>query len=133
MGPTVEPRLDIEVADCRRGPWPGSWDVSWQITNRSGQPLRLESAWVPHARFRGEGRLNLARPLAPGDHLDLELPVHAQEAPGTVVENAFLILRLSVAGVPWRVFVRMRVEFDAEATPHPIPELVTLQSARAAE
>jgi hypothetical protein len=47
-----------------------------------------------------------------------------------VVENAFLILRLSLG---WRVFVRMRVEFDADATPHPIPELVTLQSAGAAE
>ena len=133
MSQTVEPRLDIEVAECRRGPRPGNWDVTWRITNRAGQPLALHSAWVPHGRFRGQGRLNLARSLGPDHHLDLELPVHAQEAPGTVVENAFLIVRFSLAGVPWRVFVRMRVEFDAQGTPHPIPELVTLQSARAAE
>ena len=87
----------------------------------------LESAWVPHGRFRGEGRLNFAPARALP--LSLEMTVHAEEAPGTVVENAFLILRLS----GWRVFVRMRVEFDPSGVPRPIPELVTLQSAGAAE
>ena len=49
---------------------------------------------------------------------------------GTIVENAFLILRASVSGAPWRIFIRMRVEFDASAVPVPVVETVTTQSLK---
>ena len=123
------------MAACRRGSEAGTWQITWRIQNLSADALVVESAWVPHGRFRGAGRLSLTPPriVLPGDGLELKLAVHAEEAPGTLVENAFLILRVSLAGAAWRVFIRMRVEFDAQAAPHPIPELMTVQSAGAAE
>jgi hypothetical protein len=122
----MEPHLRVEVESVR-AVGPGTWEVTWRLDNR-GQPAAVESAWVPHGRFRGAGRLNFAPPRALP--LALSMTVHADEAPGTLVENTFLILRLSDG---WRVFVRMRVEFGPEGVPQPIPELVTLQSAGATE
>jgi hypothetical protein len=122
----MEPHLGVEVESVRPA-GAGAWQVTWRLASQ-GQPAAVESAWVPHGRFRGAGRLNFAPPRELP--LALEMLVHADEAPGTVVENTFLILRLSSG---WRVFVRMRVEFDADATPKPIPELVTLQSPGATE
>jgi hypothetical protein len=122
----MEPRLRVSVESVRAA-GPGVWQVCWRVENEGG-PVAVESAWVPHGRFRGAGRVQFAPPR--GVPLSLEMLVYADEAPGTVVENAFLILRLSGG---WRVFVRMRIEFDAAGSPWPVPELVTLQSTRAAE
>jgi hypothetical protein len=99
------------------------WQVTWRIT--ADVPLGIEEAWVPHGRFRGRERLRFQPPLAVPT--DLQLAVLADEAPGTVVENAFLILRVTGG---WRVFVRMRVDFDS-VRPRPTCEVVTLQSADA--
>ena len=122
----MEPHLRVTVESVQPA---GArlWRIGWRVEN-VGPPMDIESAWVPHGRFRGQGRVNFSppRPLP----LSLEILVHADEPPGSVVENTFLILRLSTG---WRVFVRMRVAFDADAVPHPIPELVTLQSVGAAE
>jgi hypothetical protein len=122
----MEPHLRVDVESVRPA-GAGAWQVTWRLASQ-GEAVALESAWVPHGRFRGAGRLNFGPPrLLP---LSLEMLVHADEAPGTVVENTFLILRLASG---WRVFIRMRVEFDQDGVPHPIPELVTLQSAGATE
>ena len=104
------------------------WRVIWRIHNQGDSAVSIESAWVPHGRFRGQGRLALqpVRRIDAGQATELELLVHAQEEPGTVVENAFLILLLSSR---WRVFTRMRIEFDSEAKPWPVPEVLTLQSS----
>jgi hypothetical protein len=121
----MEPRLDVEVESVVRGAAAGLWQVTWRL---AGDARAVESAWVPHGRFRGVGRVNFTPPRALP--VFLEMTVHADEAPGTIVENAFLILRLSDG---WRVFVRMRIEFDSSGVPKPVPELVTLQSTGAAE
>jgi hypothetical protein len=52
--------------------------------------------------------------------------VSAREEPGTLVENAFLILTTDAC----RVFARMRVEFDAEGSASPVVEAVTTQSLK---
>jgi hypothetical protein len=122
----MEPHLSVEVESVHAA-GPGTWQVTWRLA-AEGESAAIESAWVPHGRFRGARRLNFAPPR--DLPLALSMLVYADEAPGTVVENTFLILRLSTG---WRVFVRMRVEFDTDAVPHPIPELVTLQSPSAAE
>jgi hypothetical protein len=130
----VTPHLRFEVVACRPGARAGEWQVTWRVENL-GQAVVIDSAWVPHGRFRGQGRVNFVPPraLPGGESALLELTVHADEAPGTLVENAFLILRVSLAGAAWRVFARMRIEFDASGAPRPVPELVTLQSAGATE
>ncbi len=88
--------------------------------------LHLEDAWVPHGRFRGEGHVTLDVQVPTGGETIVELTVSAAEAPGTVVENAFLILRLSGQSQAWRVFARMRVEFSASSM-LPVVEVVTAQ------
>ena len=101
--------------------------MSWLIRNDEPEPIELHSAWIPHGRFRGEGRLPLALRVAGHGSERLELAVVAAE-PETVVRNAFLILQVSGNGGAWRVFARMRIEFDAQAQPRPVVEVVTSQS-----
>jgi hypothetical protein len=106
------------------------WTAAWLLHNAGAQPLELEAAWIPHGRFRGDGRLPLAVVIDPGASHELEFAVTAEEPPGTIVENAFLILRVRVSGAAWRVFVRMRIEFDPAAVPVPVVETITTQSLK---
>ena len=57
-----------------------------------------------------------------------EPPSIASGPPPTVIENAFLILRASGSERAWRIFAKIRVEFDARGAPTPIVEAVTTQS-----
>jgi hypothetical protein len=98
------------------------------VHNAADLPLELEAAWIPHGRFRGDGRLPLSGQIAPGADHELEFAVTADEAPRTIVENAFLILRVRLGGAAWRVFIRMRIEFDSSAVPVPLVETITTQS-----
>jgi hypothetical protein len=124
----VEPRVRLEVVECLATDTPGRWRVTWRLHNDSPEVLVLQTAWIPHGRFRGEARLSLSERVGAGDAARLTFIVSAAEAPGTLVENAFLILRVGLAGRAWRIFTRMRIEFDAQATPKPIVEVVTTQS-----
>ncbi len=117
------------MIECRRrGDQAGRWLVGWLIRNDGPAPLELHSAWIPHGRFRGEGRVPLAIRVAGYGSERLELPVVAAEPPATAVHNAFLILRVTANGRAWRLFARVRVEFDAQAQPRPIVEVVRSQS-----
>jgi hypothetical protein len=107
---------------------PGRWRVAWRFHNGEPIPLEIHNAWVPHGQFRGDGRVSLAIVVDGGGAARVELPVAASEAPGSVVRNAFLILQVSGGGRAWRVFARMRVEFDAQAAARPVVEVVTSQS-----
>jgi len=94
--------------------------VTWSITNSSDAELVLDDAWAPHGRFRGEGHVPLGVTLTPGASFDLALDVTSDAPLGSVVKNAFLILRVS----GYRVFTRMRIEFAASGMT-PIIESVT--------
>jgi hypothetical protein len=104
----------------------GDWRVTWAVHNDGPMPISLEAAWVPHGRFRGEGRMPLALTVEPAHDARIELMVHAEEPAGAVVENAFLIVR----SPGWRIFTRMRVQFARDGSPRPIVELVTTQRLR---
>jgi hypothetical protein len=109
----------------------GRWRVTWQVHNDGPAALALSAAWIPHGRFRGDGRLALAEALAPGAAVRLTFEVRAREAPGTLVENAFLILRAEDArSGAWRIFGRMRVPFDTDGRPWPVVEVVSTQSLK---
>jgi hypothetical protein len=118
----------ISVAGCTPE-GPGAWRFRWHVSSSSREPLRVEEAWLPHGRFRGEGHVPTDLSLEPNGGLPavLELRVSCSEAPGTVVANAFLILRVRSATAAWRVFARMRVEFDASSV-RPVVEVVTAQA-----
>src|SRR5438874_811525 len=108
----MPPRVRVEVLSAQAESQPGRWRVSFKVDNLGDTPLALQSAWIPHGRFRGDGRLPLACQLAPGDSTRLEFGVTAQEPPGTRLDNAYLILQAASAGRGWRIFTRMRIEFD---------------------
>src|SRR5258708_25121859 len=99
----VEPRVTVVVSDVK-GVGDGRWQVTWSITNDGTESLVLEAAWIPHGRFRGEGRMPLSSQVTPGESAQLKFSVGAAEAPAAVVDNAFLILRVMYLGQPWRIF-----------------------------
>jgi hypothetical protein len=99
------------------------------VRNVGTAPLQLEAAWIPHGRFRGD-RTALCGQIDPSGTRRLELAVTTGEAAGTVVENAFLILRVVMQAQAWRIFVRMRIEFDDSAIPRPVVEAITMQSLK---
>jgi len=118
------PAVRIEVEHAQPGAYSRQWRVAWRITNLGAQPLQLDDAWIPHGRFRGEGHIPLTLSVGQGDSRRIELNVAADEPPGTIVENAYLILRT----LHWRLFARMTVTFDAAGAPRPVVETVTFQS-----
>jgi len=106
------------------------WTCTWVLLNDGASCVELTDAWIPHGRFRGDGRIPLAVEIAPGATHPLQFVVTADEAPGTVVENAFLILRVRMQETSWRVFIRLRIEFDLAAVPTPVVEAITTQSLK---
>jgi len=123
----VDAPVRISVLGCEPDEARGRWHVRWQVANVCNGPVVLEDAWVPHGRFRGDGHVLLDAAISPGGWHVLELGVSASEPPGTVVDNAFLILRLRGQRETWRVFARMRIQFSA-ASVLPVIEAVTVQA-----
>ena len=120
------PRVRVAIEAIKPDIEPGRWWVAWLLRNEAQEPLGLEAVWVPHGRFRGEGRLSLDGELTAGQARRLEVRVAAQEKPGTIIDNAFLVLRVRVHDQRWRIFTRMRIAFDAAGVPWPMCELVTV-------
>jgi hypothetical protein len=124
----IGPQVDVEQIGQHAELASGRWRVAWQIQNLGQQPLQLLAARLPHGRFRSEERELTPTPeLLPGERAQLEFPVACSELPGTVVENAFLILRVLWLEEPWRIFARLRVVFDAQGEPRTTTEVVTVQ------
>jgi hypothetical protein len=121
------PRLLIEPASCRAEAAPGQWLAAWRLHNLGQEPVVILSTWLPHDKFANPP-LSLDPPvqLAPGGSTVLELPVACNELPGSVVENAFVILRLLWLGQLWRAFVRLRVTVDNSRTPQYSCESITV-------
>ena len=122
------PRITAEQLLATCGSPPDLWRVTWRIQNSGGEPLKILRARLPHSRFRSaEQELEPAPVLPPNESVHLELPVRCGEPPGTIVENAFLILRVLWQERPWLILVRMRVEFGDDSAPRTTTELITTQ------
>ena len=122
------PKVVVESA-CRCVPSAsGQWLCTWRIENLGQEPLQLLAVGLPHSRFRSEEReLSPAPKLLAGESARLALAVACREPAGTVVENAFLILRVLWGEQPWRIFARLRVVFDQHEVPENSTEMVTTQ------
>src|SRR5215470_3838005 len=122
------PQVRVEQVSQHLEPASARWLVAWHIQNLGQRPLQLLAARLPHSRFRSEEREITPMPeLLPGERTRLEFPVACGELPGTVVENAFLILRVLWLENPWRVFARLRVVFNAQGEPWTTTEVITVQ------
>lgn len=127
----MTPRLGIEPF-VSEGFAP-AWTVRWRLTNLGTESLRLLRALQPHAQFRSD-ELTIACELGPGEATELALPVRFAGAPGTVVENSFLILRVSEGDTEWRVLARVRVTSGARGEPVAGgPVIITTQAVGAAD
>jgi len=122
------PKVSVEQISRQAGGASHLWVVGWRIQNLSEKRIELLSARLPHSQFRGE-EIELASPpeIMVGESASLELLVECRESPGSVVENAFLILRVFWSGEPWLILARLRVLFDEQSVPRTITEAVTTQ------
>ena len=120
------PQVVVEQAGKSTKSSPERWLVAWNVRNIGQEPLEIVAGRLPHSKFRAEERqLNLF--LSPGQSARVEFEVACRGAPGTVIENAFLILSVRWSGQPWRILARMRMVLDEESGPQTITELVTTQ------
>lgn len=104
------------------------WRVAWRVENRNAEPVQILSAWLPHSRFRCDARdLSGLPPLAANQGAQVELEAWCDEAPGTAVPAAFLILRFLWRGQPWRLLARTTVTWDEAGAPGIQIERVDLQ------
>ena len=122
------PKVLVEQALPNGQMTPGGWLVAWHIKNVGKYPLWILDVRLPHSCFRSdEQKLDPMPELSPGGSFHLELSVACSEPPGTVVENAFVLLRVLWKEAAWRVFARLRVAFDKKGAPKTTTEVVTTQ------
>ena len=112
--------FEVSAGPCVRTDDPGRWQASWRL-RAVDDPVQVLEAWLPHDHFhRPRWRFN--PPLIVDDVL-LEAEVACQDLPGSVIENAFLILRTPDR----RVFARLTIVVDGAGVPRQQCEAVTVQ------
>lgn len=122
------PRLLIEAAACQATATHRRWLVAWRMQNLGQEPIDVLSTWLPHDKFfSGQQTLNPRLRLLPEESTRLELQVACHEPPGSVVDNAFVILRLLWLEQPWRAFARHCVVLDDAGAPQPVCQTVSIQ------
>jgi hypothetical protein len=122
----TEPRILVQQVSCAPGSGLGLWLVTWQIENQGIQPLQILATRFPHSQFHWEEQLcHPAIKISRNQSVLIPLSVACAETPGTIVENAFLILRVLWMDGLWRIFTRLRVHFDDQGAPQAVTEVVT--------
>lgn len=111
--------LEVEAGPCKPAEPAGAWHATWRL--RSDAPLEIMEAWLPHDHFHSPRR-RFEPALGIRDTV-LEADVQCEDPPGSVIENAFLILRTRAQ----RVFARLTIEVDDKGVPHQRCEAVTVQ------
>ena len=105
---------------------PGAWSVAFDVRNTGDDAVELLEAWLPHGRFRAEAvSLTEHPPLPSGASVTLAFTVGFDEAPGELVENAFVILRTRWRNEEWRVLARLAVTAGVDGSPLASTELTT--------
>jgi hypothetical protein len=119
---------EIRVEELRRSGGNGSWRFHWRIHNCTGHAMKILSARLPHGKFLSAERLfEPPRTVPARDIAVIEMPAACNETPGTVVENAFIILLVEWLKNKWRIFVRLRIEISQAGEPESQTELITTQ------
>lgn len=122
----IIPQVALRQLSAGAGSRSDLWVLVWSLQNLSPDPLHLVRARLPHGLFYcAEKELNPPLTLAPGAGGQLELMATCGETPGTVVENAFLILRAEWRQRSWWIFIRLRVIME-DRGPKTITEAITI-------
>src|SRR5262249_8376259 len=123
-----EPRIAVEELRRNREIGSDRWLFGWRIQNLTQQPIKFLTARCPHGKFRSNERtFDPPSYIAGGENATIEVPVLCNEPPGTIVENAFLILLVEWLETSWRLFVRFRVTINKKGEPETATELITIQ------
>ena len=104
---------------------PGRWKISWRVTNE-GDALHLTQIAAPHGKFRSPDHA-IDVTLAAGGRFEPQLEIASAEAPGSEIENTFLILTAEAGAKGWRILARLRVRVGADGVPHPTTERIDVQ------
>ncbi|HEY3306624.1 MAG TPA: hypothetical protein VGL70_24140 [Candidatus Binatia bacterium] len=124
----MEPAVRVAQEVVEHGAAPDLWRITWRIENVGDGPLKILAARCPHGKFRCEEKeLSPALDLEVKERGEIELVVRCEEPAGSVIENAFLIVRALWAGNPWLILARLRVSVNGEGTPAAATELITSQ------
>lgn len=125
---TIAPAIALRQVYAHRHPTTDDWSIGWTIENKKAQSLNIFSVRLPHGKFKAQEReFELALNLTGGASAEFETLVHCKEPPGLVTENAFVIFYVSWLSASWRIFVRVRVQVDAQLTPQAAVESITTQ------
>ena len=123
-GPRVSLRQMFAYAERKKG----LWKVGWRVENLNRDDLRIDSVRFPHGQFKAPKQA-FEPPilLAYGEPVEFPVTIACDEPAGGIVENAFAIFTALWREGQWRIFVRLRINLDAEAKPIAVPELTTTQ------
>lgn len=122
------PKMLVEQVGQARRDDRGQWRIVWRVGNPNPSLLQLTAARLPHSKFRGQERIfTPALELAAEQTTEIELSVVCNEAAGTIVENAFVIMRVVWEQAHWRIFIRLRVTIEESGVPQAATELITTQ------
>jgi hypothetical protein len=125
---TIAPAIALRQVYAHRHPTTGDWSIGWTVENKKAQSLKISSVRLPHGQFKAQEReFELALNLTSGASAEFETLVHCKEPPGLVTENAFVIFYGSWLSASWRIFVRLRVEIDAQLALRAVVESITTQ------
>ena len=124
----MEPKVQVAQETVQRSPTPDRWQVRWRIENLGDRQLKILAARLPHGKFRSaETEFTRAILIEPKQSGRIELEVRCNEPPGSIVENAFLIMRVLCADAPWLILARLRVSVNDKRAPVTAAELITAQ------
>ena len=125
---TIPPAIALRQVYAHRHPTTDDWSIGWTVENKKAQSLKISSVCLPHGQFKAQEReFELALNLTGGASAEFETLVHCKEPPGLVTENAFVIFYVSWLNPSWRIFVRVRVQVDAQLAPQAAVESITTQ------
>ena len=125
---TIAPAIALRQVYAHRHPTTDDWSIGWTVENKKAQSLKISSVRLPHGQFKAQEReFELALNLTGGASAEFETLVHCKEPPGLVTENAFVIFYVSWLSASWRIFVRVRVQIDAQLAPTTVVESITTQ------
>ena len=125
---TIAPAIALRQVYAHRHPTTDDWTIGWTVENKKAQSLKISSVRLPHGQFKAQEReFELALNLTGGASAEFETLVHCKEPPGLVTENAFVIFYVSWLSASWRIFVRVRVQVDAQLAPQAAVESITTQ------
>ena len=125
---TIAPAIALRQVYAHLHPTTDDWSIGWTVENKKAQSLKISSVRLPHGQFKAQEReFELALNLTGGASAEFETLVHCKEPPGLVTENAFVIFYVNWLSASWRIFVRLRVEIDAQLVLQAVVEAITTQ------